>query len=140
MKGAHDRLEKKLNNPLEIQDEWIAVYSNSALEYNFAPDQLVFIRPDGETKAKLRRKNILIYNPDLRSDVTVHLKSNIAIRDSWVDCIGAQYELSSKEININLKPEGCTFARVAIVPSDENPDYLIKICVLNVRPQYLENI
>lgn len=140
VKGAHDRLEKKLNNPLEIQDEWITVYSNSALEYNFAPDQLVFIRPDGETKAKLRRKNILIYNPDLRSDVTVHLKSNIAIRDSWVDCIGAQYELSSKEININLKPEGCTFARVAIVPSDENPDYLIKICVLNVRPQYLENI
>lgn len=140
VKSSHDRLTKKKDNPLEIQDEWISIYSGSAIEYTFMPDSLAFIRSDGETKAKQRRKNILIYNPDQRQVVTVLLRSNLSIRSSWVDCTGAEYTLSSKEMQIYIKALGCTFARITIKDPNNNISYLFKICILNVTSKYLEEI
>lgn len=140
VKSSHDRLTKKKDNPLDIQDEWISVFSGSAIEYTFTPDILAFIRNDGETKAKQRRKNILIYNPDQRLDITILVRSNLSIKDSWVDCTGAEYTLSSKEMQIHLHAAGCTFARVAIKDPNNNITYLLKICILNISPKYLEDI
>ena len=140
VKSSHDRLTKKKDNPLEIQDEWISIYSGSAIEYTFTPDSLAFIRSDGETKAKQRRKNILIYNPDQHQIVTLLLRSNLSIRPSWVDCTGAEYMLSSKEMQIHIKALGCTFARITIKDPNNNISYLFKICILNVTSKYLEEI
>lgn len=67
VKASHDRLKKKQDNPLQIEDEDIDIFSGSAIEYGFPVNTLTFIRNDGETKAKQRRKNIIVYNPDQKS-------------------------------------------------------------------------
>ena len=47
--SSQKRIEKKLNNPLQILDETLAVYANSMLEYSFPIDKLVFMKNDGTT-------------------------------------------------------------------------------------------
>lgn len=138
--SSHDRLAKKHDNPLKIENEDIEVFSGSALEYSFPVDTLVFIRCDGDTRVKKCRKNILIYNPDQKSTVTVLLNSNLSIKSSWIDCIGADYSLAAKQMSINIKATGCAFARVVIKDPNNNITYLIKICILNMLPKYLEEI
>ena len=138
--SSHDRLVKKHDKPLKIENEDIEVFSGSALEYLFPVDQLSFICCDGDTRVKQRRKNIVIYNPDQKAVVTVLLNSNLSIKSSWVDCVGADYSLASKQMSINIKATGCTFARIVIKDPNNNITYLIKICVLNMLPKYLEEI
>ena len=138
--SSHDRLVKKHDNPLKIENEDIEVFSGSAMEYSFPVDTLSFIRCDGDTRVKQRRKNIVIYNPDQKATVTVLLNSNLSIKSSWVDCTGADYSLASKQMSINVKATGCAFARIVIKDPNNNITYLIKICVLNIPPKYLEEI
>lgn len=140
VKASREKLKKKQENPLQIKDESISVYSESPLEYSFAMDELAFIRSDGETKSKQRQKSILIYNPDQKVDVTIMLNSNIAIRSTWVECQGATYLLSGKEMLINIKATGCVFARVKITDVNNNINYQYRMCVLNIPPKYLEEI
>ena len=140
VKASHDRLKKKQDNPLQIEDESIEVFSGSAIEYSFPINTLAFIRNDGETKSKQRRKNIIVYNPDQKAAVTVSLVSNLAIKSTWVDCIGADYSLAAKEMQINIKATGCSFSRTTITDPNNNITYLIKVCVLNILPKYLEAI
>ena len=118
--SSHDRLVKKHDNPLKIENEDIEVFSGSALEYLFPVDQLSFIRCDGDTRVKQRRKNIVIYNPDQKAVVTVLLNSNLSIKSSWVDCVGADYSLASKQMSINIKATGCAFARIVIKDPNNN--------------------
>ena len=125
---------------LKIENEDIEVFSGSALEYPFPADKLAFIRCDGDTRVKHRRKNILIYNPDQKPLVTVLLNSNLSIKSSWIECIGADYFLTSKQVSINVKATGCSFARITIKDPNNSITYLIKICVLNMLPKYLEDI
>ena len=101
--ASRDRLVKKRENPLQIENEGIDIYAGSRIEYSFPIDAQAFIRDDGLTKAKQRRKNILIYNPDQQPVVTVCLSSNIPVKQSWVDCPGADYQVSGKETQIHIK-------------------------------------
>lgn len=140
VKASHDKLKKKQDNPLQIDDGSIHVCSGSPLEYSFAMNQLFFIRSDGDTKAKQRQKNILIYNPDQKAVVTIVLNSNLTIRSTMVECQEATYSLSGKEMEINIKATGCVFARVKITDPNNNINYQFKICVLNILPRYLEEI
>lgn len=139
VKASCDKLKKKQDNPLQIDDGSISVYSESPREYNFAMDQLFFIRNDGDTKAKQHQKNILIYNPDQKVAVTIALNSNLTLRSTMVECQEATYSLSGKKMEINIKATGCAFARVKITDPN-NINYQFKICVLNVLPKYLEEI
>ena len=138
--SSHDKLRRKLDNPLCIKDEDINAYSGSAIEYNFPTDSLLFIRNDGEKGAKQRKKNILIFNPDQRSSVTLRIISNISVRGSWVDCRGATETCSGREILIEMSVNGCSFSRTEIKDPNSNISYRIKVCVLNLSPNYLENI
>lgn len=61
LKASQDKMKKKLDNPLVIDDSKIEVYSNSILEYPFVLNEQFFIRDDGDTKAKKRKKNIIVY-------------------------------------------------------------------------------
>lgn len=140
VKASRDKLKRKQDNPLQIDDESVSIYFESPLEYSFAIDQLAYIRNDGDTKAKQRQKNILIYNPDQKAVVTILLNSNLAIRSTWVECQEATYSLSGKEMLINIKAVGCTFAKVKITDPNNNITYQYKICVLNILPRYLEDI
>ena len=141
VKASQDKLKKKLDNPLEIVDSGISAYHNSPIEYTFGEDSLLFVRCDGESKSKQRRKNVLIFNPDLKDEVTISIDTNIYVKSSWVEeCVGATITTSSKELLLTVKPTGCTFAYVKIKDTNNNIVYIFKVCVVNILPAYLENI
>lgn len=140
VKAAQDKLKRKLDNPLQINDIDFTVYSGTPLEYTFESDEYFFIRDDGDSKAKRRRKNILIFNPDHKDTVTISLRTNIAVKLAWITCNACFLSISGKEIKISIKPKGCTFAQVKITDINNNFSYILKICVVNVQPRYLENI
>ena len=141
VKSSYDRMQKKLDNPLQIEDDDFSFYSGTPLEYSYTIDEKVFIRCDGETKAKRRAKNILIYNPDKRDTVTIQISANISIKSSWIEPIGQfEFSVSGKTVSITLKPEGCTFAQLKINDTNNHITYTIRICVIDVPPEYLENL
>lgn len=140
VKKSHEKNKKRQDNPLYIDDNNIEVYCGSPLEYPFVMDQTAFIRNDGESKVKQRKKNILIYNPDQKEDITILIRSNISIRQSAVSSAGATVNVSSKDILIKMKATGCSFSRTEIKDVNNNITYSIKVCILNILPEYLEDI
>ena len=140
VKSSRDKIKRKLDNPLSFENEDIEAFSESAIEYSFPADTLMFIRNDGDSRAKQRRKNILIFNPDQRTTVTIRVRTNIAVKQSWVDSTGASTSLAGKELSINTSAKGCSFSRTDIKDVNNNISYRIKICVLNLSPDYLENL
>ena len=140
VRSSKDKLKKKLDNPLQISDKDFLVYSQSPVEYSFAPDNMYFMRSDGESKAKSRRKNILIYNPEKKEKVSVSIHTNIAIKQGWIEPNGCKANTSGREITIDIIPEGCVFAQVKISDLNNNITYILRICVVDVAPNYLEGI
>lgn len=140
VKSSRDKVKRKLDNPLCINNEDIDAFSESAIEYSFPADTLMFIRNDGETRAKQRKKNILIFNPEQRTSVTVMVHTNIAIRQLWIDSVGATVSITGRELSIDMDANGCVFSRTDIKDINNNITYRIKICVLNLSPNYLENL
>lgn len=140
VKTSQDKLKKKLDNPLSIDNSGFDVYAGSPIEYSFLMDEQIFICDDGVTKAKRRKKNILVYNPDHKDTVIIDVSTNITIRQSGIEVNGCKASSSSKLIRIEVKAEGCTFAQVKITDSNNNITYVIKICIVDVLPKYFENI
>mgnify|MGYP001361012973 CR=1 FL=1 len=56
VKSSQDKLRKKLDNPLKIDDTDFEIYSGSAIEYSYLIDTNVFMRDDGDSKNKLAKK------------------------------------------------------------------------------------
>jgi len=140
LKRSQDKLKKKLDNPLNIEDRHFEVFSGTRLEYLFDFDSQVFIRDDGQSKAKSRRKNLLIYNNDNKDEVSVAIHTNIFVKQNCIECIGGTASSSSHEVLIHIKPTGCSFAQAKLTDDNNNITYIIKICVINLMPKYLENI
>ena len=140
VKKSHEKNKKKQDNPLYIDEGNIEIYCQSPLEYSFVMDETAFIRSDGESKSKQRKKNILIYNPDQKEEITIALRSNISLRASAASSVGANVSVSSKDILIKMKATGCSFSRTEIRDINNNITYSIKVCVLNILPEYLEEI
>lgn len=140
VKSSQDKLKKKLDNPLQIDDADFEVYSGSPIEYKYNSDELFFMRDDGDSKAKKRRKNILLFNPDLKETITISIHTNITIRQGWVESNGCDVEVAGKEVRISLKVGGCIFAQAKITDINNNLTYIIKICVVDVPARFLENI
>lgn len=139
-KASQDKLKKKLDNPLSIDNSGFEVFSSSPLEYSFVADEMFFIQDDGNSKAKKRKKNVLIYNPDHKEHITIEIRTNISIRQSGLEQNGCIITSGAKIIRIDLTPEGCSFAQAKITDSNNKITYVIKICVVDVLPKYLENI
>lgn len=140
VKSSQDKLKKKLDNPLEIVDSNFEVYSGSPLEYRYESDELFFMRDDGNSKIKRRRKNILIYNPDKKENISISVYANINVKQEWIVTNGCEVTLSGKEVKIDIKPKGCSFSQVKIKDSNNNITYAIKICAIDIPIRYLENI
>lgn len=140
VKKAQDKLKRKLNNPLVIKDEEIIAYCGSPLEYNFEADTKLFIKNDGETKSKQLKKNILLFNPDCKEEISIAIETNIHIKNSRIECSGATVASSNKKIMLAMKPTGCSFVSAKIHDDNNKIAYTFKICVLNISPSYLENI
>lgn len=139
VKASHDRVKVGNGKPLQIEDADIEAFSGSPIEYCFLTDDKMLIRSDGVTRQKQRRKNILIYNPDHKASVTVQVHTNIGIKPSWVECLGANTSVETKKVSFTINASGCAFARASISDPNKNV-YLFKICVLNLAPRYLEDI
>lgn len=140
IKSSQDKLKKKLDNPLQIEDIDFECYCGSPIEYSFIRDKTFFMRDDGESKVKKRRKNILIYNPDRKDEITISITTNISIKQGWVEKYGCEVTTTGKEIKIFIRPEGCTFAYVKINDINNNIAYILKVCVIDIVPKYLEEI
>lgn len=140
VKKSHEKNKKKQDNPLYIDEGNIEIYCQSPLEYSFVMDETAFIRSDGESKSKQRKKNILIYNPDQKEEITIALRSNISLRASAASSVGANVSVSSKDILIKMKATGCSFSRTEIKDVNNSITYSIKVCVVNILPEYLEEI
>ncbi len=140
VKASQDKLKKKLDNPLSIDNSGFEVYAGSPLEYSFSVDEQFFIRDDGDTKGKRRKKNILVYNPDHKECVTIDICTNITIRQSGIEVNGCKASSSAKLVRVEVNTEGCTFAQVKITDSNNNITYTIKVCIVDVLPKYLESI
>lgn len=140
VKSSQDKLKKKLDNPLQIDESDFEVYSGSPIEYTFIPDETFLIRDDGDSKAKRRRKNVLIYNPDKKDSVTISVHTNIYVKPAWIEANGCKVSSVAKEVKIDIVPEGCTFAQTKITDLNNNITYTIKVCVIDVPARYLENI
>lgn len=141
VKSSQDKLKKKLDNPLVILDHKISAYSNSPLEYIFEPDENFFVKSDGNTRSKQKKKNILIFNNDLKETVTIAIDTNITIKQSGIEAAsGCECEIQSKRLEITLKPNGCSFSFVKVNDTNNNIKYVLKICVLDINPKYFENI
>lgn len=140
VKSFQDKLKKKLDNPLQIDDEDIEIYSGSPIEYSFSPNEKFFLRSDGETKVKRRRKNILIYNPDKKGVITIAIHTNISVKQACIESYGCKTASAGKTVTIEVVPEGCSFAQVKLSDLNNGITYLIKVCIIDVQSRYLENI
>ena len=125
--------------PLLIENQDIQIHSASSPEYSFLKKSLAFIRNDGETKAKRRKKNILIFNPDHEKEIVIRIRCNLTVRKSWLESYGANCSSVAKNVQITIQANGCAFAYVAIQDADNPAKYLFKICVIDLPARYLEN-
>ncbi len=140
VKSARDKLKKKLDNPLKIEDEDIEIFSETAIEYQFPINQLAFIRSDGDSKTKQRYKNIIVFNPELKPSVTIAVSCNMAVKSAWITANGASVSSGSRIVTIGIAASDCTFSFVEIKDPNNNITYRFKICVLNLPARYLESI
>lgn len=140
IKASQDRLKRKLDNPLQIENSGIEAYSGTPIQYQFVTDETLFVRDDGSTKTKQRKKNILLFNPDQKDEITISICTNITIRTGWIECTGGTFTIAAKKILITVKPTGCTFVPITVKDLNNNITYFIKACVVNILPRFLENI
>ena len=141
VKASKEKIKKKTDNPLIIENSGIEIYSGSPVEYSFVIDDKAFIRSDGKTKAAERKKSILIYNFDNREEITVAVATNIFIKKSDIDYENANVETSAREILIKVVPkDGCYFSKAIINDTTNNIKYEIKVCILNTPKTYLDAI
>lgn len=84
-------------------------WNGSPMEYSFHQDQRLFIRNGGTTKAKLREKHILIYNPDKKETITLSVPFNIVVRKDLIvvkDPAIATNSGDSKELQLQIQTDG----------------------------------
>ncbi len=135
--GSKAKKEKKL----DVENGAISAYSGRDKEYRFLPDQKLFVRDGGSTKAKQREKHILVYNPDGQEEVTLEIPFNMTISKDSVDIEKGETRTEGKRLYASIRADGCVFSKVAVKdPNNKSNVFTFKICVLNLNPSYLKNI
>jgi len=140
VKRSQEIIKKKLDNPLEINEADFIVYSGTPIEYSYRPDDKFFLRYDGDTKSKQRKNNILVFNPDKKDKVTIEINTNIAIHSTDVECKGCTATSLQKKVSIHVNTDGCVFAKAIVKDTNNNVSFDIKVCVVDIAPDYFENI
>ncbi len=135
--------ERKQNNPLKIENEDLSAYYDMAIAYAFDTDDKLFIRNAGESKAKQRDKNILIYNPDQKERVDLRIKTNIALKKEGILCkdpSNTTVDLNYKEYIFHIVTSGCTFSHIELYDGENGIRYKFRICILDLSPAFLRSI
>ena len=135
--------ERKQNNPLNIENEDISAYYDLPMLYSFDADEKMFVRNAGESKAKQRDKNILIYNPDKKDRIDLRITTNVALKKEGIirkDTDNTSVEINHKEYIFHITTSGCTFSQVELYDGENNIRYRFRICILDISPAFLKNI
>lgn len=140
VKTSADKMQRKLDNPLEINDSDFEIYAGSPLEYRFEVGENAFIRSDGSSKSRQRKKNIIIYDVLNHEEIAVDIATNIAIKSGWIENEKADVLVYGKTVHISIKPDGCKFSKVIIKDIRNNIKFEIKICILSIDPNYLDRL
>ena len=135
--------EHKQNNPLTIDNENITAFYDMPNDYSFEADEKLFIRNSGESKAKQRDKNILIYNPDQKERIDLRITTNIALKKDGIirkDQGNTTVDINHKEYLFHITASGCTFSHIELYDAENGVRYKFRVCVINVSPNYFKNI
>lgn len=130
---SYENCKKKNKEVLKIEE--VLIYSDSGEKYN---EDNVWEFKDG---GKNKNINLIIFNPDKKEKIDVEIKLNKTITKDMIS-----YK-KIKEENIDKKPnkiilhnstKDIQFFQVEI--SENKTKQKIKICILNISPQYLNEI
>ncbi len=135
--------ERKQSNPLNIENEDISAYYDMPMLYSFDIDEKMFIRNAGESKAKQRDKNILIYNPDKKDRIDLRITTNVALKKDGVirkDTDNTSVDINHKEYVFHIITSGCAFSQVELHDGENNIRYKFRICIVDIAPTFLKNI
>ena len=135
--------EHKQNNPLHIENENISAYYDMPMLYSFDIDEKMFVRNAGESKAKQRDKNILIYNPDKKDHIDLRITTNVALKKEGIirkNTDNTSVDINYKEYIFHITTSGCTFSQVELYDRENNIRYKFRICIIDIAPAFLKNI
>lgn len=144
--ASKERRKKQDENPLQINEDEMVVYSGSLLECTFFMGEDFFVCTDGTSKSEQRKKNILVYNPLEKNTITFEIPTLSDIKASRIqkkesDGITVSLEKRAVVIDMTIDPSGCTFARVELEDTSTNGvKYVLKFCVVNLKHELLEEI
>lgn len=138
---SRDRMSNAANDSLNITTDSFEIYSGSPLEYSFCIGENAFIREDGTTKAKQRRKNILIFNPEKKDNINISINTNVRVKETWLENPrGLSVKLGSRNVLISMNSSGICFAKLTINDLNSKNKHSIRICVIDIPSNYLEEI
>lgn len=102
-----------------------------------------FVKTDGETKAKSRKLNVLIFNSQAKKQliIEVRLQKKGQLKKSDVDGQGLEVAVSSWAIKATIEPNGVTFGSIIIKdPGNSKKSHQIKIAVLDIDKHILREV
>ncbi len=132
---AMERKQAKMDNPLKIDEEDIIVYGD--LPLNVIDKEKAWFRNQGSQTAKKRNKNILIFNSDNYSLIHVKVACNVKVANNSIFSDNTKYLKEGKNIIFEFNSEGIAFHRIKITDTINGIEYIFKICIVDILPQYL---
>lgn len=102
-------------------------------------------RADGETKSKQRKRNIIIFNPEQKEQITIEFAFNDFIKNQHINETKIkhpiQVEQAGKKIRVHLKHEiGQTTFYGLKYKTEVSPAYEFKITVVETQAKLLQTI
>ncbi|MCF0259894.1 MAG: DUF87 domain-containing protein, partial [Erysipelotrichaceae bacterium] len=149
---SNNRVTERKKNPLEIDIDQFSVtgWDADQLDENGAPVAVpldFFIRPEGHSKSKSRKINILVFNPNKKQGIDVEFITNKS--KFKMDC--AEYKGQTTPSTNSSRRQGkvsfsdlsdeVVFSQVSVSEKDDdNNKYEIRICIVDVNQSYFERL
>ena len=140
LKKSEKKKEEIKNEPLTVED--IKVYSSNHEEYVFNENYEYFIRNDGDTATKQRKKNILIFNKEKVEDIKLDFLFNRKAQDIKIDPTD-MFRSEGKKIVLNIKRElgNCTFHNLKITDTHNSAvKFEFRICIIDISSDYFTDL
>lgn len=133
---AREKKEDRKENPLKLEDENISVYGEIALN-PFIPNEKFFMRNEGSQTAKKRKKNLLIFNSEKDSTVSIRVECNIRIKPNLIKSDDAKLTKDGKCLVFEFKQSGIGFHKIEVQDEANKITYVFKICIIDISAELL---
>lgn len=102
-------------------------------------------KADGETKSKQRKRNIIIFNPDQKEEVTIELPFNDSIKSQYITNNEMKHKMyseqSGKKLRVRLQHElGQTGFYGVKYKTEVSPAYEFKIAIVESSEKLIQSI